>query len=547
MWAFEDFGRIVVHWDHEGLSALHSGDEIASYTVRWRQRGTLTWNTVVQNPVDPDDPDILIGTDLLPEDETYEILLSLSFVGSTPTVVYPADALLVYVDYLTSRQQVESGDVLYMTNQTTDSLYTLDTSDGSSTLVGATGLNIYALSYCEGVLYGATNNKLYTIDRSTAATTRVHPTNTISSLPVWGLACVNNALYAGTHNGSRWVVVSVNEQLGTSAFIAQSLSTAYLGFGLTGHVDGMYSIGTTGLNTSLYSITTSGTNSRASSLSGNAERRYYAPASDNDDTLYTIYRNSGTTYMQLYAITNLGAGYTRTRVGTTNITNGSVPRLAYARIVSIDAPENITVSVAGTSVTLNWDAVTDATGYKVQWRTANGTFGDAFEQIVTTNSATVSGLTASTTFYFQVIATRSGAEDSDPSTEQTVQIGAPLSPPVTVTGLRLSVLGNSITADWDSASNADSYNVQWRTSGGTFGITNQIITTSRTATIEDLAENTPFQVRVIATRVGVLDGTPSSVESATTEETITSPSQVGGGGRLSHGRQHRCQRVCGMG
>ena len=25
VWAFEDFGRIVVHWDHEGLSALHSG------------------------------------------------------------------------------------------------------------------------------------------------------------------------------------------------------------------------------------------------------------------------------------------------------------------------------------------------------------------------------------------------------------------------------------------------------------------------------------------------------------------------------------------
>ena len=63
------------------------GEEIASYTVRWRQRGTLTWNTVVQSPVDPDDPDILIGTDLLPEDETYEILLSMAFVSSTTAVV----------------------------------------------------------------------------------------------------------------------------------------------------------------------------------------------------------------------------------------------------------------------------------------------------------------------------------------------------------------------------------------------------------------------------------------------------------------------------
>ena len=138
VWAFEDFGRIVVHWDHEGLSALHSGEEIASYTVRWRQRGTLTWNTVVQSPVDPDDPDILIGTDLLPEDETYEILLSLAFVSSTTAVVYPADALLVYVDYLTAAQSDDSsGDVLYYTDTTTDSLYTLDLSAlGHPTLEG---------------------------------------------------------------------------------------------------------------------------------------------------------------------------------------------------------------------------------------------------------------------------------------------------------------------------------------------------------------------------------------------------------------------------
>ena len=444
------------------------------------------------------------------------------------------------MDYLTAAQSDDSGgDVLYYTATTADSLYTVDLSTGEPTLVGDMETNIYGLSYCDSVLYGATESVLYTIETSTGAVTRVHATNvlTSSSLPVRGLACVNNMLYVSMHDGRYRVSTNlVNKQLGTSVFQGRAGVSGGSGTrglrGIAGHGDGMYaSIRWSGdsdntPSNSLYALTVTGGLTRVRVLYSGYTSSYLGVASDNDNTLYILRSQNGAV---LYSITDLGGDYDLLRVGTGSLpANGNNRRLAYARIVALDAPTNMTTSVLGTSVTLNWDAVTNATGYKVQWRTSNGTFGDAFEQTVTTNSATVSGLATNTTFYFQVIATRSGAEDSDPSDEQTVQIAAPLSPPVTVTGLRLSVLGNSITADWDSASNADSYNVQWRTSGGTFGITNQIITTSRTATIEDLAENTPFQVRVIATRSGALDGTPSSVVSATTEEIITSPSQVGG-------------------
>ena len=65
--------------------------------------------------------------------------------------------------------------------------------------------------------------------------------------------------------------------------------------------------------------------------------------------------------------------------------------------------------------------------------------------------------------------------------------------------------------------------------GGAFGTTNQIITSSLSTTIGDLSENALYQVRVIATRIGgAIDASPSSVEPATTDTAITTPSQVGG-------------------
>ena len=344
VWAFEDFGRIVVHWDHEGLSTLYAGHEIASYTVRWRQRGTLTWNTIVQSPVDPEDPDILIGADLLPEGETYEIVLSLAFAGGAPPAVYPAEALLVYVDFVTARQQDESSDdVLYYTNTTTDSLYTVDLSTGAPSLVGATDANIYGLSYCDGVLYGASGFILYTINTSTGASTRVHATNLLGSLPARGLACVNNTLYAVVFANYRASLFIVNKLLGTSTYRGQvDLGGTTSIKGAAGHGDGMYTL--LGVSNSpstwLYSITTSGAFARETALESSYQLNYRAIASDGDDTLYVLFDRRA-----LYTVTS--GSYDKARVGSASITSASTQRLAYARIVSLDAPENITTAVAG--------------------------------------------------------------------------------------------------------------------------------------------------------------------------------------------------------
>ena len=75
---------------------------------------------------------------------------------------------------------------------------------------------------------------------------------------------------------------------------------------------------------------------------------------------------------------------------------------------------------------VDWDAVTNADGYKVQWKSGAETFADAAansrEATVTsgsTTSHTITGLTNGTAYDVQVIATRTNADDGTPSAPAT--------------------------------------------------------------------------------------------------------------------------------
>ena len=81
-------------------------------------------------------------------------------------------------------------------------------------------------------------------------------------------------------------------------------------------------------------------------------------------------------------------------------------------------PTGVKISVDGANVQLDWTAVTDATGYTVQ-RSTSSTFTTTTDTTVTSGSTTTlkitSGLTSGTTYYFRVIATATGYDDSTPS------------------------------------------------------------------------------------------------------------------------------------
>lgn len=105
-----------------------------------------------------------------------------------------------------------SAGVLYAINDSDNSLYTVDRSNGNMTLVGSTGVqsgDFGDLTYnpIDGLLYwapGRGNNNLYTIDRTTGAATLIgsHGLNDLFALAwdttnnvLYGISASNNSLY----------------------------------------------------------------------------------------------------------------------------------------------------------------------------------------------------------------------------------------------------------------------------------------------------------------------------------------------------------------
>ena len=98
--------------------------------------------------------------------------------------------------------------------------------------------------------------------------------------------------------------------------------------------------------------------------------------------------------------------------------------------VTVTVNDNDTGQVTGVMVAqgnaqlvVNWTAVTNATGYKVQWKSGGQSYNTSTRQATiasgSTTSYTITSLTNDTEYTVQVTATRTGANDGSPSTEVT--------------------------------------------------------------------------------------------------------------------------------
>ena len=80
----------------------------------------------------------------------------------------------------------------------------------------------------------------------------------------------------------------------------------------------------------------------------------------------------------------------------------------------------------GASIYVEWDAVSNADGYKVQWGTTSGSVDAANQMTVSTNNTIISSsIVNNTTYYIKVIATRHGAEDGLASGEVSARTTLP--------------------------------------------------------------------------------------------------------------------------
>ena len=172
------------------------------------------------------------------------------------------------------------------------------------------------------------------------------------------------------------------------------------------------------------------------------------------------------------------------------------------------------VAASDVSIDVSWTAAMRADGYRVEWGTTSGAYtGSAATSSI---SHTITGLTYSTRYYFQVIATRSGASDGAPSVEATADTETPPLP-ARVTGLSATAISDrEIQATWNAAANATGYAVQWDTDSA-FSDPEEATVPVVSAIIEGLRAETEYLVRVKGTRAGAADGAWSAADSATTE------------------------------
>ena len=126
--------------------------------------------------------------------------------------------------------------------------------------------------------------------------------------------------------------------------------------------------------------------------------------------------------------------------------------------VAVTVSDNDTARVTGLTVTpgnaqlaVNWTAVDNATGYKVQWKSGSQGYNTGSRQSTVTSgsttSHTITGLANGTEYTVQVSATRTGANDGPASAEKTGTPAAPTAAGVTVSTTALTVTEQDTTGD----------------------------------------------------------------------------------------------------
>jgi len=209
---------------------------------------------------------------------------------------------------------------------------------------------------------------------------------------------------------------------------------------------------------------------------------------------------------------------------------GSIVDLSAAMTLTnteLAAPTSLaSPSQTSTTVTLTWAAVPEAETYVVRSSPAGAdTWTERAPVAALTD--TVSALTASTSYDFQVKAQAAGSTDSPWSTTLTQAttaqpvLAAPTNPsagtPTTTT----------IPFSWDAVASAESYTVDWRISpAGVWTSIPGIATTNTTVT--GLDPNTTYDLRVKAVADGFTDSPYSAVITEATDSlgTLTAPTNI---------------------
>ena len=187
---------------------------------------------------------------------------------------------------------------------------------------------------------------------------------------------------------------------------------------------------------------------------------------------------------------------------------------------SLEMVTNVVVTSEDVELlTVSWNAVSGATGYKVQWKSGSEGYAEDRQEEVSDTRYTISNLIGGTQYTVRVIATK-GALEGSPSDEHT---GTPGLNPDQVANVVVTPGQTQLTVEWDPVQGATQYKVQWKSGTQDYAANRQMLVDTGTRhVIEDLTADTDYTVRVIAV-VGGNDGPASSEETGTPTSTPTRP------------------------
>ena len=180
---------------------------------------------------------------------------------------------------------------------------------------------------------------------------------------------------------------------------------------------------------------------------------YWITPASNNGLAVTAYRievssNGGVSWTDLvsntnsdattYSHTGLLAGATRTyRVSAINSTGLGPPSGTAFAITALGQVMGLMVELGDMQLVVNWTAVDNATGYRVQWKSGVQDYNTGDRQAVIPSGSTIrhtiESLDNGTAYTVQVTATQTGANDGPPSAEVMETPAEPMEPELSLT------------------------------------------------------------------------------------------------------------------
>lgn len=183
-----------------------------------------------------------------------------------------------------------------------------------------------------------------------------------------------------------------------------------------------------------------------------------------------------------------------------------------AKVTFVTKPAKVAglkvASTADTSAKLTWTKTANATSYEAQYSTDGKTWSKAV--VSSTNSVTVTGLKANTSYQFRVRAVTKAAAataygDYSAPVKATTLIAK-------VAGLKATATSTTLKVTWTKVAGADSYVVEYSKDGKTW--TKKTVKTN-SISLTKLAANTTYQIKVTAFKGKVAGPTSAVLKAAT--------------------------------